>query len=74
MVRLISHIPALLERKGWDETIFAAHMMILRINRDTSKKLARGSTNVNKRTLEAAATVLGVRDRKSTRLNSSHTT
>jgi len=61
MLKLKSRIPMLLEKKGWNEHIFVAHMMILDVSRGTSEKLARGDLNVYTKNLEAAATVLGVR-------------
>lgn len=57
--RLISHVPALLEKKGWNGRMLAGHMMIRGSSPDTAYRLARGETNFNMETILVVAEILG---------------
>jgi len=58
--KLVSRIPALLARKGWDLNTFKARCMLAGLSDFTATKLANGETNVTTATLAVVARVLEV--------------
>jgi hypothetical protein len=60
MGELKSHVPELLEKRGWNTKTFVAHCMLAGLGQETAYRLARGDVNVNIETVKVAAKVLGV--------------
>lgn len=56
---LISHVPALLQKKGWTKKQFVARCMLANLGADVAYRVANGETNLTTRTLAIAAKVLG---------------
>lgn len=58
--RLINHIPELLKEKNMEAKTFVAYCMLQGMAQTTAYSLVNGETNVKSRTLQIAASVLGV--------------
>jgi hypothetical protein len=56
--RLVSHVPRLIEERGWTKKEFTAYCMLAGLSDFTAKRLADGETDFNTSTLLVAARVL----------------
>jgi hypothetical protein len=58
--RLVNHIPELLVEKNLDAKTFVAYCMLQGMAQSTAYSLVNGETNMRSKTLQIAASVLGV--------------
>jgi len=58
--RLVNHIPELLVEKHMEAKNFVAYCMLQGMAQSTAYSLVNGETNVKSKTLQIAASVLGV--------------
>lgn len=57
-LKLVSHVPELLELKGWNGSMLAGHMLIRGSSADTAYRIARGEVQFTTETLLLVAEIL----------------
>ena len=60
MEGVISHIPALIKKRGWSLQIWQGHCLLAGLSTRTAIRLYEGETNLTTRTLLKAAGILGI--------------
>lgn len=58
--RLVSFVPELIARKGWDTKTFVGYCLLNGLGQDTAYRMIRGETNFTTDTLAKVADILGV--------------